>query len=129
MDFWHDFFILLGRIGIGLLFVWQATTRIRQWHGTKAYIETKNVPIIPFYLPVAIAVQILCGLSLLIGWQVRFAAGILALFTIVSTILFHDFWNLEEPEKTWEKTLFMKDVAVLGGLFILIAIGSGGLSI
>lgn len=80
-------------------------------------------------LPTAIILQIVGGLSLLLGIYCRLGALILIIFTIPAMIKMHNFWQVDETMRTIEKTFFMKDVAIVGGLVALSILGSGIFSI
>jgi putative oxidoreductase len=76
-------------------------------------------------LTAAILLQIIGGLSVLLGYEARVGALLLIVFIIPSAIKMHDFWNSQGDEKMTQKTLFMKDMAVLGGLLVFLVTGAG----
>jgi putative oxidoreductase len=129
MAFFHDLLILVARICISSLFLWAGMAKVFHWSGTVEYMESKKLPRISLLLPAAILMQILGGLSLLLGYYIHIGVIILILFMVPAAIKMHDFWNLSDPERTLEKTFFMKDVAVLGALLLLFATGAGRFSI
>ncbi len=67
-------------------------------------------------LPLVIALELGAGLALLIGWQLSFAAGALALFCLATAFGFH----IDLADKA-ERTLFFKDLALAGGLMVIAA--------
>lgn len=125
MSTYQSIFALLGRICIGILFLWAGTAKILGWEGTIGYMASKQMPLISFFLPIAVALQILGALSLIIGYKARWGAAILIIFIIPASIIFHDFWNLQGMERLNEQIMFMKDVGVLGGLLGILAFGPG----
>jgi len=83
-------------------------------------------------LPAAIAVELLGGLSLLLGFFSRYGALLLILFLLPATFIFHDFWNIPESEAMalrMQMIMFMKNMAIMGGLSYIVSFGSGALSI
>lgn len=80
-------------------------------------------------LPLAIAAEIGGGLALLVGWQTRWAALGLVLFLIPTTLIFHHFWDLPEPEHAAQRIQFSKNLAVMGGLLGFAALGAGAISL
>jgi uncharacterized membrane protein YphA (DoxX/SURF4 family) len=88
-------------------------------------MSSKNMPLISFFLPAAITIQILGALSLILGYKIRWGAAILMIFIIPASMIFHDFWNLQGSERLTELIIFMKDVGVLGGLLAFLAFGAG----
>ena len=77
----------IGRIFLALIFVFSGIGKIGQYAGTQAYMESAGVP--GFLLPAVIALEILGGLAIILGWQTRLAAFLLAGFSLLSGILFH----------------------------------------
>ena len=61
-------------------------------------------------------------------WRVLAALG-LFVFLIPTTLTFHNFWTLEDPERQQQMIHFLKNLAILGGLLECCALGGGGLSI
>ena len=74
---------------------------------------------------VAIAVEVLGGAALLLGWRTKQAALILAVFTLVATVLFHNFWAMPAEQAFMQQLMFMKNIAVVGGLLVLASLGGG----
>jgi putative oxidoreductase len=75
-------------------------------------------------LPVVIAVEVLGALAIVIGWQTRVTAYLLAGFCLLTAVIFHsDFGN------QIQMTMFLKNISIAGGFLLLAANGSGPLSI
>lgn len=125
MNTFQSIVALLGRICLGLLFLWSGVAKLQGLEGTMAYMASKHMPFIPFFLTAAIAIQILGALSLILGYQARWGAALLIIFIIPASIIFHDFWNLTGNERLTEMIIFMKDIGVLGGLLGILAFGPG----
>lgn len=125
MNTFQSMVALLGRICLGLLFLWAGVAKLQGLEGTMAYMASKHMPFIYFFLPAAIAIQIFGALSLITGYYARWGAAVLIIFIIPASIIFHDFWNLEGSERLTEMIMFMKDVGVLGGLLGILAFGPG----
>jgi putative oxidoreductase len=120
-----DIVLLISRLFISSLFLWAGMAKVLQWNGTIAYMASKNFPLIHVLLPAAVAIQLLGGLSLLLGFQIRIGAALLIIFIVPATIMMHDFWNLDGMERVIEMTMFMKDMAIFGGLLLLFVTGAG----
>lgn len=113
---------LLGRLGLAALFLMAGLGKISGYDGTAAYMESAGVP--GLLLPAVIAAEVLGALFLAAGFMTRWTAWALALFSVVSAVLFHfDFAN------QMQSTMFLKNVAIAGGLLILAHHGAGRLSI
>jgi putative oxidoreductase len=123
MTVFENLLILVARIFISSLFLWAGVAKLIHWKGSTEYLQSKLVP--TSILPAIIILQIVGGLSVLLGFEMRIGTLLLIVFIIPAAIKMHDFWNLQDPDKTTQKTMFMKDVAVLGGLLLLMATGAG----
>ena len=107
---------------LAAIFLMAGLNKIGGYAGTQAYMESQGVP--GMLLPVVIAVEIIAPILLVIGWQTRFAALALAGFTLVAGFLFH--FNFTDQ---MQSIMFMKNVAITGGLLLVFAHGAGSLSI
>ena len=97
--------------------------------GTVGYIGSKGMPVPELCAAIAIGAELGLGLLLLVGWQARWAALVLAIFTFVITFVFHDFWAMEAAQKMLNQQSFFKNIAVAGGLLFIVAFGPGGFSL
>ena len=80
-----------------LMFVLAGFGKIGGFERTAAAIAGKGLPLPEVGAAIAIAVELGGGLMLIVGWKARWAALALAVFTVVATFFFHDFWNLPMP--------------------------------
>jgi putative oxidoreductase len=110
---------LAGRILLAWLFLSSGLGKIANYSGTVSYMGMFGVP--GFLLPPAIAVEVLAGLALIAGWQTRWAAFLLAGFTVVSAIFFHN--NFADQNQMIH---FWKNIALAGGLLFVVAHGAAG---
>ncbi len=125
MSFIENLLVLIGRICISGLFFWSAAERLTNWSATIAYMKSKKVPQVSIILPISIVIQILGALLVLLGYNVRFGALLLIILIVLSVLRFHKFWEIQGHERAIEKAFFMKDLAIVGGLLILLALGGG----
>jgi putative oxidoreductase len=113
---------LAGRILLGHMFLLAGINKISAYEGTAGYMEAMGVP--AMLLPLVILLEIVAGLALIIGFKTRWAAIALAGFTVLAAILFHaDFGDQTQM------ILFMKNVAITGGLLLVYVYGAGEISI
>lgn len=112
----------LGRLLMSLIFILAGLSKFGDLGGTGAYMESSGLPSI--LAGPAAAFELLAGLAILLGWQTRIAALLLAGFCLVTAVLFHrDFAD------QMQMILFMKNLALAGGLLTLYAHGSGAMSL
>lgn len=112
----------LGRLLISLIFIIAGLTKITGYSGTVAYMESQGLP--GALLPVVILTEIGFGILVLIGFKTRIAAFFLAGFCLLTAIVFHS--NFAEQI---QQILFLKNIAIAGGLLFLVAHGPGILSV
>lgn len=114
---------LTARILLGLIFVMAGFNKIGAGYaGTAGYMDSMGVP--GSLLPLVIATEIAGGLMLILGFKIKWAAFALAGFTLLSGIIFHG--NFADQMQT---ILFMKNLAITGGLLLLVNHGAGELSL
>lgn len=123
------YFSLVGRLLLALLFVPAGITKISGFEGTAGYIASVGLPLPQLGAILAIVVEIGAGLALALGWRTRWVALILAVFTVVATFLFHNFWAMPADKAFLQQLMFFKNIAVVGGLFVVAAFGAGRLSL
>ena len=113
---------LSGRVLMSIIFIMAGVSKIGAYAGTQDYMESLGVP--GGMLPLVVALEIGAGLALLLGWQTRISAFLLAGFSVLSALIFHaDFGD------QMQSILFMKNLAMAGGLLMLVANGAGSWSI
>ena len=112
----------IARMFLGQIFLLSGIFKISGYEGTQGYMEAMGVP--GMLLPLVIALEVAGGLAIIAGWQTRFAAWILAAFTLVAAAIFHH--NVADQ---MQMIMLMKNIAITGGLLLLAAHGAGSLSI
>ena len=120
---------LLGRALLALLFIPAGFSKIAGFAGTAGYIASKGVPLPEVAAAIAIAVELGLGLLLLVGLQTRWAALGIALFTLVITFIFHNYWAFPAEQVMAQQMNFFKNMAIVGGLFGFAAFGGGAWSL
>jgi putative oxidoreductase len=129
MNTGRDVAALVGRILMAILFIPAGFSKIGGFAGTAGYIASKGLPLPEVGAAIAVAVELLAGIALLVGWKTRWAALLLAVFTLVATFFFHNFWGVPADQKMIQTLMFNKNIAVVGGLLVLYAFGPGRLSV
>jgi putative oxidoreductase len=104
--------------------------KIVDWSGTEAQMAGRGMFAVPFFHVAAMLVELGAGLSLLLGWKARLGALILFLFLIPVTLTFHNFWTYADPkEQKVNMLFFLHNLALMGGLLLVMTCGPGRLSI
>jgi len=84
------------------------------------WMASAGLPAASVLLVPTIALEIGGGLMLITGWKVRYAAAVVALFLIPTTLIFHAFWSADAASFQAQLTNFLKNVAIFGGLLMVI---------
>ena len=113
---------ILGRIFLSTIFLIEGINKIFNYESTIEYMENFSVP---EYLAIpAIIVEILFPLLLVVGYQTKISALVLAMFTLATALIFHtDFTN------QMQLTSFLKNFAIAGGFLIIFVNGAGKYSL
>jgi len=120
---------LAGRILLALIFIMAGFNKIGGFAGTAGYIASKGLPMSEVLAILTIIVELGGGIMLLVGWNARWAAAILAGFCVLAAIIFHAPWAAEAAAKQVQTIMFMKNLAIAGGMLQVVAFGSGPFSL
>ena len=112
---------LLGRILIAAMFIDAGVPKVGAFAATQAYMASAGVP--GALLPAVIALEVLGGIALILGYRTRIVAMAMAAFPVLAALLFH-----RAPDQI-QHILLMKNVAIAGGLLILSAREAGSWSL
>ena len=110
---------LIARILMAYIFIIAGWGKLTAYGATAGYMESMGVP--AALLPLTILVEFGGGLALLFGFQARFAALGLAVFSLITAFIFHH--DAEDAIN------FMKNMAMTGGLLFLMLHGAGKFSL
>jgi len=124
-----DLGLALGRALLGTLFLIAGVLKIAPFKGVAGFMASKGMPASEVLLVLTIALEIVGGLALIVGWRVRIAAWALALFTAAAALIFHAFWVAEAPAFQNQLNHFLKNVAIIGGLLCVAVAGAGAWSV
>ncbi len=124
-----DALSLIGRILLAAIFVWSGFGKIGGFEGLAGQIASKGFPAAQAFAAATIVIEIGAGLMLVAGWKARWAALLLAVFTVIVTIFYHNYWAVPEAQKMMQQIHFMKNLALIGGLLMVTAFGPGRFSV
>ena len=115
---------VIGRVLIALIFILFGFGKITDFGSNLGYMQAFNVPFATFVLVIAIAVELLGGISLILGLKTKWGAGALIIYTAIITLIFHT--NLADQTQLIQ---FMKNLAIIGGLILIANYGPGPFSL
>jgi putative oxidoreductase len=125
----QDTLALVGRILLAILFIPAGFSKVAGFAGTVGYIGSVGLPMPQVAAVLAILAELGLGLALLLGFKTRLAALGLAVFTLAASFFFHNYWAMPADKASMQQLLFMKNVAVTGGLLAFAAFGGGRFSL
>ena len=128
MNSLHNPLTLIGRCLIAIMFLLAGISKIGAFAGTSGYIASKGLPMPDVVAALTIAVEIGGALALILGVCTRWAALVLAGFTLLAGIIFHNYWSLPAAQQSMQQIMFMKNLAITGGLLTIAAWGAGAWS-
>ena len=120
---------LVGRILLAALFLPAGIGKLTGFAGTVGYITSVGLPVPQVAAAIALVVEIVGGIALITGFGTRFAALALAVFTVVASVFFHNYWAVPAEQQMIQQLMFFKNIAVVGGLLTLAAWGAGSWSL
>ena len=113
---------LTGRFLLVLLFLLSGLGKLGAYGATAAYMSSQGVP--GALLPVVIGTEVLGAAAIVIGWKTRLVAFLLAGFSLLTALAFHN--NLADQT---QMIMFFKNLSIAGGFLLLVANGAGTLSL
>ena len=107
---------VFGRIFISALFLIEAVRKFFNPDMSMIYMSDHGVPEFLFYP--SIAFEIIIPLLLIVGYKTRIAASLLAVFVLTVTLIFHSHHIIDD---SMQLTIFLKNLAIIGGLLLIIS--------
>ena len=115
----------IGLILFSLIFIASGLSKIGDWDKTISYMESHGMVFIPFFLIMAIILQVVGGLLVITSYKTKIGAILLLIFILPVTFIFHDFWTLptqtelEIINQQYEMVSFLKNITIIGGLLLI----------
>lgn len=123
---------VVGRFLIALIFLLSGFGKLTGFAGTAGYMASKMAvsgTLIDLLLVITIIVELGGGVALVLGWKARLAALVLFLWMIPVTLIFHNFWAAPADQAMIQQIMFLKNLAIMGGMLMIMANGPGPLSV
>jgi len=110
----------IGRLCLSAIFIILGVTDILHWNSTVGFLALK-IPAAPMMLVFAIILKIGGGILLMTGQRLQLGAIALIVFMVPATLIFHSFWNAPAAEYQNQLIQFLKNLAIIGGLLMILA--------
>jgi putative oxidoreductase len=120
--------VVAGRVLLALIFITSGFSKLTGIQGTAGYIGSVGLPAPALLAVGAGLLELAAGIALVIGFKARWAALALGVFTLLASVLFHAYWSAPADQQFIQQLMFMKNLAIAGGMFIIAAVGAGPLS-
>lgn len=115
---------LIARILLSALFILSGINKILHPAETQQYMAAFGMPLTGLFLPAAIVIELVGGLSVLLGVYARIGAIALIVFTAIATLIFHT-----NTADQIQQIMLMKNLAIIGGLLLLLQHGPGNITL
>ncbi len=115
---------LIARSAIAIIFLHSGIGKLSNFGGTVEQIAGAGLPLAGLVAIFTIAFQLLGGASLVVGYKARIGSGLLLAFLVPATLVFHN--PIADPTQMIQ---FLKNLAIIGGLLMVIAHGAGPISL
>ncbi len=125
-----DLVALPARLLLAAIFVSSGVGKIFEFGSTRDFMAQEGMQMPALFLIGAIVFEIVGGASIVLGYKARLGAILLIIFLVPATLIFHDFWTIEDAEaQKTQMIMFMKNLSIMGGLLMVVAHGSGRFSL
>lgn len=111
----------LGRVLLSSIFIYDGMLQLLNPRGTAGYFAQVNVPTADMAVWISVVIHLIGGLAILVGFKIRWAAAVLALFCLGTAVGVH--------LPAGETTHLLKNVAMAGGFLYVVAFGAGAFSV
>jgi putative oxidoreductase len=120
-----DSLLLVCRILLTLLFVIFGWEKLTGFAGTIGSFAQTGVPVPYLSAFIAVVMEFFVGLAIIIGLYTRPLAALLAIYTLATALLGHQYWTLSGMARMESEINFFKNLSIMGGLFLLYLTGAG----
>jgi putative oxidoreductase len=118
------YLVPLGRLLMSSLFIWAGFGKLMNPGGTAQYFASYHLPVPDVLVWIVIIIELIGGLMILVGFQTRWVALVLAIFCLITGFGIH----LPGGDMT-NMTHFYKNLVMAGGFLYVFAYGAGALSV
>ena len=120
----------VGRLLLSIIFILSGFLKLTSIAGTAGYFGSLGLPA-PTALAVAVGLlELIGGVLILVGFQTRYVAIVLAVFTVATAFIGHFGQGGQDATLVMmNQAAFLKNLAIAGGFLVLAAFGPGSLSI
>lgn len=124
-----DFAYVLGRIMVPIVFIVAGINKFMNVTNVANTLGAKGFPQPTAFGYAVAAIEVVGGALVLVGWKTRYAALLLFVFTLGTIFISHNFWDMQGQARITNQSQALKNLAIMGGLLMIAAMGPGRLSV
>ncbi|KVO97430.1 hypothetical protein WL21_26805 [Burkholderia ubonensis] len=124
-----DGLLLAARVLMMVLFILFGWQKLTGFSGTVAYMASTGAPSPELSAVIAVAVELVGGLLITIGFYTRPLALLFAAYTVATAFIGHRYWAAHGMDQYIAMINFYKNVSIVGGLLLLALTGPGKYSL
>ncbi|HLJ20745.1 MAG TPA: DoxX family protein [Stellaceae bacterium] len=126
----HDTVLLAARVAMAAIFLPSGFGKLTHLAAFAGMLTQHGVPDAALLAPIGACVEFFGALLILTGTRLRWAALMMAIFTLVAALISHRFWELADAAARANQHIhFMKNIAIIGGFLSLFVAGAGAYSV
>jgi len=115
----------LCRVLLAIIFIVSGFNKVTGFDNSVAYILSKGLPMPELGAAAAAALELVGAAALIVGWRTHWAALGLAIYCVLTAYFFHGFWAVPDAQVAGQTIQFLKNIAMTGGFFGIMAWGAG----
>lgn len=109
---------VIGRVLVGLFFVWVGVCHARNWQQNVDKMRSQNIFLPTIALWLGVLISVLGGLVVVLGWKMRIAIALLIIMLALIALVGHRFWTMQGEERCLHSRCFMTKIALIGALLM-----------
>ena len=126
MSFGENISPFLGRALMALFFALVGLQQVQDWEGARLNLLSHGLNPPDVFLALAVVLEFGCAAALLLGFRTKLAALALFGLTLAASVALNDFWKIEDAAEAYmQQQLFLRNLAIAGGLLIIVGMGAG----
>lgn len=107
-----------GQAIIAIYFIWQGIKNVMLWNTNVGRLQAKGFPG-RLSLSIGFVLQFTGAFLVFVDWHTAIGAGLLIAFTVLATAIFHRYWTMTEPQRTYHFLLMSCNFCITGALLLL----------
>ena len=125
LETYRDGLLLTARVLLVVLFIKFGLAKAMAFADTSSYMAASGLPAPSLISLLSVAMELLVGLAIAVGFFTRPLALLLACYTVLAAIIGHPYWHMSGEQEYDSMINFYKNISIAGGLLLLMLVGPG----